>query len=473
MKRSSLLVLTAFAPFVARAGTDSETTIRHLREFYGAGRPGFAMRDNNEAAPSQEAAPAYMKSMAADGSWPDLDYTSKARSSWPAANHAIRMASMAGLAAQSTGATRDALIEGLHRAFAYWIKHDPKCVNWWYNEIGVPKNFAITALLMGDALKEDERAWLIKTMAPRSKIAKTSQNRVWLAGNTLMFALIARDEALADKAAATIRDEVKVSTDEGVQPDFSFHQHGAQQQNGNYGLAYAVEISRWAGMLRDTGRALKDDKLATLRNFLLNGLGPVIWNGAMDIGSCGRQFMPGSPKGKARTIADAMSEAALVDPEYAQQYRAFIARNRPGAPNDLTGFSYFWRSDYAVHRLKNFCVTLKMSSERVIGAETTNNENMLGYHIADGMLLTYAGGSAYEDIFPVWDWSRLPGVTAPQAPIPHFATTRVKTSFVGGVTDGERGVAALDYAKSGVTAHKAWFFTPHGVVALGAGISSD
>lgn len=473
MNSPALFLFATLAPLVARAENDSEKTIRQLREFYGAGRPGFAMRDTNEAIPDQTRAQADLLALAADGSWPDIEYKSEARSSWPAAKHANRMAGMAGLAARSTGATRDALHEGVHRAFSHWIKHDPKCPNWWYNEIGVPKNFAITALLMGDALKPEERNWLLRTMAPRARIAKTGQNRIWLAGNTLMFALLAHDEELVDKAAATIRDEVKVTTDEGVQPDFSFHQHGAQQQNGNYGLAFAVEISRWAGVLRDTKRALKDDELAVLRNFLLTGLAPTIRNGAMDIGSCGRQFMPGTPKGKARAIADAMGEAAMVDRDYAPQYRAFIARNLPGAPNDLTGFSYYWRSDYAVHRLKNFSVTLKMSSARVIGAETTNNENMSGYHIADGMLLSYATGAGYDDIFPVWDWRRLPGVTAPQSPLPKFHTTQVKTDFTGGLSDGETGVAALDYAKDGVFAHKAWFFTPRGVVALGAGIASE
>jgi hypothetical protein len=52
--------------------------------------------------------------------------------------------------------------------------------------------------------------------------------------------------------------------------------------------------------------------------------------------------------------------------------------------------------------------------------------------------------------------------------------------MVGGATDvfiGNYGVAGMDFLRTdggqAVHAHKAWFFVPQGVVAVGAGIVSD
>ena len=112
-----------------------------------------------------------------------------------------------------------------------------------------------------------------------------------------------------------------------------------------------------------------------------------------------------------------------------------------------------------------------MSSKRVIGAELVNEENLSGYHLADGALYLYQGGDEYTDIFPVWDWRKIPGVTCAQTDIPAFKTSSIESDFVGGVSDGTHGCAALDYVRDGVVAKKAWFFGANSVVCLGAGIS--
>ncbi len=470
-------VATALAaPFLARAATPADLAAARaaMVELHGPGRPGFALHDTNEAGPEPDRVAEHLASLTDAGAWPDIDYDSKARSSWPPALHTHRLAAIAGVYAhERDAAARARLLEAAHRAFGYWIRRDPAGLNWWYDRIGCPKHLLTAALLLGDRLNDRERRYLLDTVAPRAAIARTGQNRIWLAGNTLMAGLLADDAARVESAAAALWAEVSVSGAEGVQPDYSFHQHGAQQQFGNYGLAYATEIARWARVLQSTRLRLPPERLAVFRRYLLDGQGWISWRGAMDPGACGRQFMPGTPRQKTASIIAAMEVAARLDPEHAAEYRAYVARNAPEAPNDLVGNRYYPRSDYLVHRLPGLMFALKMSSNRVIGAETTNGENLSGYHIADGMLLTHRTGGEYADIFPVWDWRRLPGVTAPQSPLTAFATTRVPRDFVGAVSDGVYGVAALDYAKDGVTARKAWFFGPTGVVALGAGVTGD
>ncbi|HSY54655.1 MAG TPA: polysaccharide lyase family 8 super-sandwich domain-containing protein [Opitutaceae bacterium] len=433
-------------------------------------------RDGFEPAADPKRALTAARSLQTDGSWADLDYASTARSGWPPDTHCTRMVSMAAAVAGSadiSAGDRQLLLAAVHRAFRFWISHDFQCTNWWYNQIGIPKLISTCALLLGQNLSPDEYAYVTQILAGRCKIGMTGQNKVWLAGNTLMIGLLKGDEPLIDEATTTIWNEVRITTDEGIQPDYSFHQHGPQQQFGNYGLAFADETCRWGTILRGTPWALPEDKLEIFRHYLLDGENWVSWRGTMDISSCGRQLTPHSPLEKTASIARVMQEAAVFDPGSAPTYRAFVARNHPGAANDLAGNKYFWRSDYMVQRTGEFAATLKMSSNRVVGTELVNRENLSGYHLADGALYLYQRGDEYADIFPAWDWRKIPGTTCAQTDPPELKNSSVKTDFVGGVSDGTHGCAALDYTRDGVVAKKAWFFGANSVVCLGAGISGD
>jgi len=451
-----------------------DLAVRQFREFYLGAGGGPAAPDTHLPAPDLRQARRWARALLPNGSWGDIDYASGARSSWPPFGHWTRITELVTAARAEAAGREDRAAElgAAHRAYAFWIAHDFQCPNWWDNEIGIPMAVGRVSLLLGEDLRPAEYAYATGTSLSRYPIARTGQNKVWLAGNTLMLGLLRGDRATIAAATAAIWSEVRVSTDEGIQPDFSFHQHGPQQQFGNYGMAFAVETARWAGIMRGTPWRLPQGQLGVLSQFLLEGENWVCWRGMMDISACGRQLMPGSPREKAATVERVMGQAAGFDGAHEAAYRAFLARDRPGATNDLVGNRYFWRSDYLVHRRPDMAATLKLSSKRVIGAEMVNSENLSGYHLADGALYLYRDSREYEDIFPVWDWGMLPGVTCARVPPPAYTVSSVKTDFVGGVSDGTAGLCALDYDRDGVRAKKAWFFAGDTVVCLGAGISA-
>lgn len=463
---------TARAAAPGTRSADVQRAIAQFRAFHVGAVEGEIVRAPQEPLPDPAAAQRWATSVRDDGSWADIDYASQARSGWAPLAHWQRMRAMV-ITAARLGASeqgRAQLLDATHRAFGYWIAHDFQCPNWWYNEIGIPKEVGAVALLLGEELQPAELAYTTGVSLARYPIRLTGQNKVWLAGNALMRGLLLGDEAIVREAVDAIWNEVRVSTTEGIQPDFSFHQHGPQQQFGNYGLSFAVETARWALILRGTGWQLADEQLAVFRRYLLDGQAWVSWRGAMDVSACARQLMPRSPRSKTTMAARVMRQAAEFDPAEAKVYRAFVARNQPGAPNDLVGNRHFWRSDYLVHRRPAFYATLKMSSNRVIGAEVVNSENLSGYHTGDGVLLLYRDNGEYEDIFPVWDWRKLPGVTCAEGPLPSFKTAAVPRDFVGAVSDGEDGCAVLDYQRDGVCAKKGWFFAGDTIVCLGANI---
>jgi chondroitin AC lyase len=65
----------------------------------------------------------------------------------------------------------------------------------------------------------------------------------------LIKAILLRDAVLAKRARDTIFSGIKMSSKEGIQPGFSFHQHGPQQQFGNYGLSFLNASSFWLRVL--------------------------------------------------------------------------------------------------------------------------------------------------------------------------------------------------------------------------------
>jgi chondroitin AC lyase len=164
-----------------------------------------------------------------------------------------------------------------------------------------------------------------------------------------------------------------------------------------------------------------------------------------------------------------------VDSQHKSLYLDFVTRNSDGGANNLIGNKHFWRSDMMVHRAKNWYASVRMCSNRTVGGESSNSENLRGYFAADGVLLPYVTGREYESIFPVWDWRRLPGLTCLQAGDPPAMPRRLQgtTDFVGGVSDGKTGVSALDFDRDGVAAHKSWFFLEDAIVCMGAGIRSN
>src|SRR5947208_3528799 len=118
------------------------------------------------------------------------------------------------------------------------------------------------------------------------------------------------------------------------------------------------------------------------------------------------------------------------------EMQQFAARLGGQDAPPLVGNKHFWCSDYITHHRPGWFTSVKMFSTRMFNAELVNNEGMRSQHLSDGANFIYLTGDEYLDIFPVWDWNKIPGTTVEQAP-PSRDELKVKgkTSFVGGVSD--------------------------------------
>ena len=463
--------------FAGDAGAELPQIKQHLQEYL------CNIETDKQSVPQAQSASvkSYVQSIQPDGSWKDIDYANQSRSFWLPAEHLSRtlLLARADLLARRNAESAPALREAVVRAFEYWLKKDYRCPNWWYNEIGVPRDIGRIMILIENDLSLDQIRQGIDILS-RAKISMTGQNRVWLSEVVLMRALLQQDSNLVQTARDEILAAVVITTVEGLQPDFSFHQHGPQQQFGNYGLAFAGDIANWASILRGTSLAIEKGKLEILRNYLLRGEAFVMWRGVFDVSACGRQLFPRAAVQRGRSLIRIFEAMSSIDVDHAAEYEAIGELNNckgEGTGNTPFDNKVFWRSDYLVHRRPAFCVSVKLSSQRVIGAERVNSENLLGYHLGSGATFLYRTGHEYDDIFPVWDWCRLPGVTCAQTdgklPSLTSKTSSIDSVFVGGVSDGIYGAAAADYNRDGLIGKKGWFFFDGQMVCLGTGFATD
>ncbi|AVM44401.1 polysaccharide lyase family 8 super-sandwich domain-containing protein [Victivallis lenta] len=462
MRKLLLFLMCAGIAAAAAADSSVERVRRQFIEYY-------AMRE----LPMPQAEK-YLASIRPDGSWADIDYANTAEGRWPTLIHLTRARMMAGAWAdpQSGRHGDERMADAAVRALEYWVGHDFRTANWWHTDIGIPQSLGASLIMLG----ERAPASLLERSRPlleRSAPGKTGQNRIWLAGVHIMKGCLWNEPGMIAEGARQIFAETAVAPrgKEGLQPDWSFHQHGPQQQFGNYGLSYAESQVQWGLILRGTPFGMPPEKAACLRSYFLDGLNWTIRGGFMDISSCGRHLYGNSNRQKARSARTAAGFAAKFDAVGRDRLRAMSEGAEPA------GNRYFWCSDYMIHRRKDYFYSVRMSSERVIGTESYNNENLQGKYLGDGAAYLMRDAKEYDNIYPFWNWKQLPGVTAMQDRLrmkPWAKNFENKAAFVGGVSDGETGLAVMQLKRrEPIEARKAYFAFDRYIVCLGAGITAE
>jgi chondroitin AC lyase len=373
-------------------------------------------------------------------------------------------------------ADRAAAAQAFVKGFDFWVARDPKSSNWWYNEIGAVQCL-YRAMLMTEPLLTEGRLEKGCALLARSKLAMTGQNLVWLAENVIGRACLQRDAELMSAAFKRIEEEIVVTEAEGIQSDFSFHQHGAQLYSGGYGNGFAASAPRFALLAQGTSFAFAPEKIRILEDYLLEGQQWMIRGDLFDYSASGREpTRPNSGRagGYAAHARSLLKLEAVTRRDELERLAVRIEKGGTEATPALTGHKHFWRSDYTVHHRPEWMVSVRVTSDRMLQTEVVNEENQLGEHLSDGVMYLYRTGGEYRNIFPVWDWARLPGITVEQnRPLKRIDNRRKGArAFAGGVADGACGLSAMDFERDGLTAKKAWFFFEGEVVCLGADIAS-
>jgi chondroitin AC lyase len=401
---------------------------------------------------------------------------------------------------------------GLHAKIVgllnYWaFNHPPANSNWWHNWIPEPKRLGIMLMQMRKGKLEVPADLETKLIAERMKPGQhpgasyfTGANRIDIATHWLYSALLKKDAALLPEATDAIYSPLQFTTGEGLQHDYSFFQHGQQLYIGGYGDEMVNGVTLIASYVAGTEFAIPDDRRDILGNFMRKTWLPSIrgqylmWN----ITGRGMSREWQLSKNGASVLTDRMM---AIDPANAPEYED-AGKRMDGKENAGYGVAdmstHFYRGDYTLHNRAKFSANVRLVSSRTKTIEFGNYENLKNYYLSDGSMNIVTHGGEYYNIFPFWDFTRIPGVTTPQRPFeldpnhvyksdgsgnpytPHGgnAGNTGTSTFAGGVSDGLYSITAFDYSPdgtyaSGVGGKKGWFFFDDEIVCLGAGINSN
>jgi chondroitin AC lyase len=419
-----------------------------------------------------------------NGSWPDINYDDLSRTGFEHSHHLDNMLALgrAYKKPESPFFQNDRVKKVVSSALDFWLQHDFICENWWWNEMGTPGNMIDLLLIMDDALtdKQKEKGLEIAGRANMAGVgARPGGDLIQIAAIMGKQALFKRDQKFLKDVLKIMADEIKVTTERGLKPDLSFHHRTDNVISTlSYGSGYIGSFAYWIVKIKDTKFSLPEKSLELLIDYFLDGISQSMVHGKLpDPGALNREM---TRKGALSPAGPKLAENLMEASSYRQEELRQIAEIRKNEidPN-LSGTRFFWHSEYFSHQRPSYFASVRMHSSRNHTTEQPHNEEGLKmHHFGDGSNFISLTGKEYFNIYPVWDWQKIPGTTVVQKPeLPHWKEIAKKglTDFVGGVSDGEYGAVAFDFASAHdpLKARKSWFFFDKEYVSLGAGINSE
>ena len=479
--KSQILTLAVLILMVVPAAADDfDKIVERYRELLLAQPPPIArnpklLRDRSQVEDWQSRYSSqrtrmerWMAALSTNGSWPDIDYTNQDRAFWKTSQHLDRVRIMAwALADAKDPLYRNGKLEAAAlRALDYWLAKRFQNPNWWWNRIGVPMAMRDVIVLLDDRLSAGERVSALDVLGQcGTPKPADGANTIWIADLALQRSALMRDAPLVEAASRLINGEIHISTGEGIQPDYSFHQHSTRLQQFSYGRSYLTVAARLAWQLNGTRWAVPREKVEHLADFVLRGCQ---W-------MCRGIYTVPPTLDRAVSRPDALAQADLrvplrqlreVLPDRARELDEFLAQQN-GRGQPLVGVRTFPRSDFAVYHRPSFSFFVKMLSDRTLPAEVgLNGENLTGALLDCGSYYLLRDGLEYFNLAPVWDWNLLPGVTYAEG-----AGTLQRQAVAGAISDGKSCAAAMDCCfgvtnKHFLTTKKFWACRGDIVVAL-------
>jgi len=420
-----------------------------------------------------------------NGTFIDLDYTDKARTKWQIKEHWDRLAGMARqYNLPESSRFRDKRVkECIQKGIEYWVKHNYQAPNVWYTLIGIPQEMCKVFLLMdgklpADLFKASLPIILASVLEDRYNYANapaTGQNLLWETTIHVYASVLSGDHSGLKRAYDASAKEIVVTTKEGIQPDYSFHQHGPQSYSFGYGKSFVLSASQLIYSAKDTHYHFPEETIDILSKYILEGMQWMTRNQMIEYTATGREISRKSYN--TGEIIRSLELLAETDKSRSSQYKVFHDQLLKGKrDHSITGNRMFPYIDLMVHHRPEYFFSIKGVSDRIYGTETGNGENLKGYHLGRGTQFIVRHGREYSGIFPLWDWERLPGALntygSKNYPLLNWGrNARGNRPFVKGISDGMNGCFGFDYALDSVSARRGWFFMGDVVLNLVSGLS--
>lgn len=484
MKKNSILFffLFFFCIFMqsfralGQAASEYQTIMQHVQEVQWSKITDISSLNNTVEST--------LSSLQSNGSWTDINYSDRTFTVWKPIEHLVRVKNFALAYTMPTSNYygSSVLYQAIVNSLTYWDQTDPQSDNWWFNQIASPQKLGEVLVLLraytNQSIPASLEDSLIVQMNRGNPSVQAGANKLDIAIHFIYRGCLKADASITQTGVSEALAPIELTTAEGLQHDYSYQQHGDQLYIGGYGIAFVDGEVNVAMYLKGTSYALSGAKLNLLSSFVRNTYMKTLRGKYIDYNVGGRSISRTNSLNSGG-LSESLEKLKTLDTVNVAAYDEAIARlKETQSPSYMVEAKHtnYWRSDYTQHNRSTYNFNLRNVSTRTLRSENGNGENLKGYFLADGATNITVNGNEYYNIFPVWDWNKIPGVTAPQyasLPVrPAWSPGYGTESFVGGVSDGIYGASVYSFNDYSVNARKSWFFFDDEVVCLGGAINA-
>jgi hypothetical protein len=347
--------------------------------------------------------------------------------------------------------------------------------------IGVPIDMGRTLMIMNNSLPDHIIEKCLELMKPGIRnpetpywIHNTGQNKLWFSLIDLFTICLEKDSENLKRPFLAAKTEFTTGLKEGIQADYSFYQHGKMLNALSYGKTFALYASKFLYLANGTTHEYSQAVEDCIFNYILDGMRWMTWGRYLDFHARGRAVSRDQPG--SHSILLAVRTLLKLNSPYRNELKEYEQSLMTGMPTDsCKGNKFFWKSDYMIHRRNNFFFSLKTTSPRILQGESINSENLKGFYLGLGSYAILGNINSYNQIYPVWDWTQVPGVISPKSYSLEDMTINNNDNFSGfsyGISNGENGAMAFDFKNHETSAKRSWFCFDDYIIHISSDIRS-
>ena len=279
----------------------------------------------------------------------------------------------------------------------------------------------------------------------------------------------------------------------GFQPDGTVSHHIANATDAAmvaYGFEWLTDCNNGYSYFRNTKFKIGDKYYQFQLDRLLNVYPKLFYKQRMDFLVAGRSFLDDMHRFTTKTYIQAVNSMLNAQNKGSKlngvEELKDVCRQLKNNTFEYSGTDAYWVNEYLVHRRGEnetpFYASLKLKSERTVGAEDFSKKVRRSWHMGYGILQVKVKGDEYSDkVIRNFDWHALPGLTEEWRTDPLPAKGGAQASLPGlnkisGVlADGKAGMGIYHHLPketySSATAFKSYHFIEDKIIALGSDIA--
>ncbi|MBR5252590.1 MAG: hypothetical protein IKV39_01795 [Clostridia bacterium] len=418
--------------------------------------------------------------------WQDINYADRTMGSWDAFHHMGRIADIVTTFGRDRLLNDAEYLKKIYSLLDYWFYHDFIASNWWHNEIAMVMTTTDLLFKMDGIIDEERRKKAMEIVKRgtfifnKGALRWTGANLMWGVMNTIKYGVLTDDISAINMAIDRASNAVYIAQPcrEGIQPDYSFFQHGPRLYSGGYGCVLLGEISQLENQLQGTGVGLSEEKRNIIANMILEGLRYMTHCGTYDYACTGRNFSRAPIDASTYFLKTFENIPGFPRRDEIKAYRESIENRTP-----FEGTKYFEQSHMLCHHTKGMYFGVKFESRTICGTEHCNEEAILSKNLAYGTnYVIMRTGHEYRAISPVWDFAKVPGTTAyyeeedalyENNPGAIQWVKCLQSAHSGGKQDGDLVAMYQQAVHEDMSLYVADFAIPGGLICLGTGLRCD